>query len=90
VKRLLGWDPPEELEEAAPPRFANTMGLAFTAVASILYFVFHEHAAAWTLGVLVSVLALLAATTGLCIGCEFYVAARRFAVSRRERAGAGV
>ena len=85
VKRALGWGPPRELEEAAPPRFANTLGFAFTASASILYFPFHEHAAAWALGVLVSALALLAATTGLCVGCEFYVAARRAVGSRRER-----
>jgi len=88
VVRTLRWGPPRELEEAAPPRFANTVGFAFTGIASILYFVFHEHTAAWTLGVLVSALALLAATTGLCVGCEFYVFARRLLASRRGRAEA--
>jgi hypothetical protein len=88
VVKALRWGPPRELEEAAPPRFANTIGFAFTAIASVLFFVFHEHAAAWTLGVLVSALALLAATTGLCVGCEFYVFARRLLASRRGRAEA--
>jgi Domain of unknown function (DUF4395) len=77
VKRVLNWGPPRELEEAAPPRFANTVGFVFTLAATILYYPFHLHAAAWVLGVLVSALALLAATTGLCVGCEFYVFARR-------------
>jgi hypothetical protein len=33
----------------------------------------------------VSGLALLAATTGLCVGCEFYVWARRIATRGRVR-----
>lgn len=32
---------------------------------------------AWGLALLVSALALLAAATGLCVGCELYVLARR-------------
>ena len=91
AKRALRWGPPHELEEAAPPRFANTLGFAFTTSASILYYPFHLHAAAWALGVLVAALALLAATTGLCVGCEFYVFARRVmgGASSRERVEAG-
>jgi hypothetical protein len=83
AKRLLRLGPPKELEEAAPPRFANTVGFAFTGVASILYFVADAHVAAWTLGLIVSSLALLAATTGLCVGCEAYVIARRIATKGR-------
>src|SRR5438045_4374204 len=49
VWRLLRWEPPRELEEAAPPRFANTLGFVFTASGSILYYPFHQHAAAWAL-----------------------------------------
>jgi hypothetical protein len=85
VRRVAGWGPSGELEEAAPPRFANGLGLAFTASASILYFGFGLHTAAWVLGVLVAALALLAASTGLCVGCEFYVFARRLAGTRRSR-----
>jgi uncharacterized protein DUF4395 len=83
VKRVLRWRPPRELEEAAPPRFANTLGFVFTLTATILYYSLHLHVAAWSLGVLVAALALLAATTGLCVGCEFYVFARR--LLRTER-----
>ena len=89
VKRALRWGPPAELEEAAPPRFANTLGFGFAAVATLLYYPLHLHAAAWSLGVLVAALALLAATTGLCVGCEFYVFARRL-LTGRDRVEAGV
>ena len=88
VRGVAGWGAPDELEEAAPPRFANVLGLAFTVSASILYFGFGLHTAAWILGVLVAALALLAASTGLCVGCEFYVFARRVAGARRSRVGA--
>ena len=76
LRRLVRLGPPSELEEAAPPRFANTMGFAFTAAASALL-ALDLHAAAWTLALIVSALALLAAATGLCVGCELYVASRR-------------
>jgi Domain of unknown function (DUF4395) len=90
VRPRLG--PPHELEEAAPPRFANTVGFVFLAVATLAYFGFDPPMAggwvAWALALLVSGLALLAATTGLCVGCEFYVWARRIATRGRisERA----
>lgn len=77
AKGLLRLAPPTELEEAAPPRFANTVGFVFTGVASVLYFLAHAEVAAWSLGLLVSGLALLSAITGLCVGCELYVIARR-------------
>lgn len=59
------------LEDSRPPRFANMVGLAFLGAASIAYLV------GWTsggvvLGGIVAVLALLAATTGLCVGCSAY------------------
>jgi hypothetical protein len=89
VRRTFRWGPPRELEEAAPPRFANALGFVFTGAASLLYFVFRQHVAAWSLGVLVSALALLAAATGLCVGCEFYVFAKRVLTRRTGvRAGA--
>lgn len=90
--RAAGWiGPPRELEEAAPPRFSNTLGFAFLTVASLAYYLPEQPVTwlAWGLGLLVSALALLAATTGLCIGCELYVFARRIAtrgrVARRIR-----
>lgn len=84
--RAAGWiGPPRELEEAAPPRFSNTLGFAFLTAASLAYYLPGEPLAwpAWGLGLLVSALALLAATTGLCVGCELYVFVRRLATRGR-------
>ena len=84
--------PPSELEEAAPPRFANTLGFVFLSLASVAAYAFEPPLAggwvAWGVALVVSALALLAAITGLCIGCELYVAVRRLATRGRvaERA----
>jgi uncharacterized protein DUF4395 len=59
------------IEDARPPRFANMVGFAFLGAATILYYAGLETAGA-VLGLIVAVLALLAATTGLCMGCETY------------------
>jgi hypothetical protein len=59
------------LEDSRPPRAANAVGLAVLAAASLV------SALGWTtagaaLGLLVAGLALLAAVTGFCTGCEAY------------------
>ena len=59
------------LEDARPPRFANLVGAVFLTAATVAY------AAGLTtlgaiLGGIVAALALLAAVTGLCSGCEAY------------------
>jgi hypothetical protein len=59
------------LEDSRPPRAANMVGFAVLTAASIAY------AAGLTvlgiaLGALVAALALLAAVTGFCTGCEAY------------------
>jgi hypothetical protein len=59
------------LEDSRPPRAANVVGLAVLAAASVV------SALGWTtagaaLGLLVAGLALLAAVTGFCTGCEAY------------------
>ena len=59
------------LEDARPPRFANIVGAVFLTTAS-LAFVAGAEAVGTVLGALVAVLALLAAATGLCVGCEAY------------------
>jgi len=59
------------LEDSRPPRFANKVGVVFLAgatIASVLGF----PALGLLLGGAVAVLAGLAATTGLCVGCEIY------------------
>ena len=68
--------PPEHLEDAAPPRFAQTVGLAFALVGLVALL-----AGATTVG-LVAVgfalaAALLNAVFGFCLGCEIYLLARR-------------
>jgi hypothetical protein len=59
------------LEDARPPRFANIVGAVFLSGAS-LAFAAGAEAAGTVLGALVAALALLAAATGLCVGCEAY------------------
>jgi hypothetical protein len=83
VKRTVPLGPPAYLEEAAPPRFSNSVGFLFTAAATVAYYAFTAEVLAWTLALIVSALALLAAVTGLCVGCELFVLARRFATRGR-------
>ena len=64
------------LEDSRPPRAANMVGVAVLGSASVAY------AAGWAtagaaLGLLVAGLALVAAVTGFCTGCEAYKLGRR-------------
>lgn len=59
------------LEDARPPRFANMVGAAFLTAASVAFLVGADVLGV-VLGALVSCLALLAAVTGFCAGCEAY------------------
>jgi hypothetical protein len=68
--------PPRELEPAAPPRFAQGVGLGFALLGATGYL------AGWTVvGTVATGFALgaafLNATVGLCLGCEVYLLARR-------------
>jgi len=68
VQPSLGEGP---LEDSRPPRFANVVGAVFLTGASVAY------AVGWpvvgvVLGSIVAALALLAAVTGFCTGCEAY------------------
>ena len=76
--------PPSELVDPRPPRFAAAVGVAFLAAAS-LAFVAGQPVVGWGLALVVAVLAALAATTGICIGCEIYLVLTR----RRPGAVAG-
>ncbi|MDQ3871832.1 MAG: DUF4395 family protein [Chloroflexota bacterium] len=60
-----------EIEDARPPRFANAVGFAVLGAASIAYLI-GLPLVGTVLGLLVAALALLAAVTGLCVGCEIY------------------
>ena len=68
VQPRLGEGP---LEDSRPPRFANMVGLAVLGAASVAYAAGFESAGV-ALGSLVAALALLAAVTGFCAGCEAY------------------
>ena len=60
-----------ELEDARSPRFANVMGAVVLTAATAAHAA-GFHTVGWALGLLVAVLALLAAATGFCTGCEIY------------------
>jgi hypothetical protein len=68
VQRVFGEG---KLEDARPPRFANMVGAAVVGTAALAYALGAATLGA-VLGGLVVVLALLAAATGLCAGCEAY------------------
>jgi hypothetical protein len=75
VRPRLG--PPAELEDAAPPRFAQLVGLVFATVALVGFL-----AGATTVGLIATGLALVAAllnaVLGLCLGCELYLLSLRW------------
>ena len=64
------------LEDSRPPRAANVVGLVVLGGASIAYASGGRTLGA-ALGLLVAALALLAAATGFCTGCEAYKLGRR-------------
>jgi hypothetical protein len=64
------------LEDSRPPRFANLVGAVFLSAAAAAYAA-HVVPAGVALGALVAALALLAAVTGFCTGCEAYKLACR-------------
>ena len=74
VRPRLG--PPTELEDAAPPRFAQAVGLGFALVGTAGYL-----GGAQRLGLAATALALAAAflnaAFGYCLGCEVYLLLRR-------------
>ncbi|TMB95450.1 MAG: DUF4395 domain-containing protein [Chloroflexi bacterium] len=72
------------IEDSRPPRFANVVGAIFLGSATIAYLV-GQSAIGLVLGLLVAALALLAATTGLCVGCEIYRFAARLRGIRARR-----
>jgi hypothetical protein len=79
VRPRLG--PPAELEDAAPPRFAQLVGLVF-AVAGLAGYL----TGATVLGVVATAFALVAAfvnaAVGLCLGCEAYLLIKRITTTR--------
>ena len=72
------------IEDARPPRFANMVGAAFLGAATAAFLVGLPELG-WALSLAVAVLALLAAATGFCAGCEIYVRIARLRGLRLER-----
>ena len=68
IQPRLGEGP---IEDSRPPRFANIVGAVVLSAASLAHLL-GLAGVGWALGLLVAALALLAATTGLCVGCEMY------------------
>jgi hypothetical protein len=66
-----------------PKRFAQTVGLAFTATASVLYLVDNLGAARIVMAMLV-VAASLEAFLGYCLGCKMFAILMRFGLIPEE------
>jgi hypothetical protein len=72
------------LEDSRPPRLANKMGTVFLGSAALAWWL-GAPGLGTALAVLVGALALLAATTGFCAGCELYrLTARLRGISPRH------
>jgi len=68
--------PPTVLEDARPARFAQFLGVAFTALALTLFAVGVD-VAGYGLTALAFAFATLNASTGLCLGCKAHALIRR-------------
>jgi Domain of unknown function (DUF4395) len=81
IRPRLG--PPKELEDAAPPRFAQLVGLVFAVAGLIGYLT-----GVAVLGVVATGFALVAAfvnaAVGLCLGCEAYLLIHRIRTPTRD------
>jgi len=81
IQPRLGEGP---LEDSRPPRLANMMGVAFLGGAATAWWL-GSPVLGTALGILVATLAIVAAATGLCAGCEVYrLTARLRGISPRH------
>jgi len=71
------------IEDSRPPRFANMVGVGFLGAATIAHAV-GLTAIGSALGLIVAALALLAAISGLCVGCEMYKIGARLSGIRKR------
>jgi Domain of unknown function (DUF4395) len=74
VRPRLG--PPKELEDAAPPRFAQAVGLVISVI-GIIGFAVGLRPLGLTAAALGLVAAVLNGVFGICLGCELYLIIRR-------------
>lgn len=68
IQPVIGEGP---TEDSRPPRFANIVGVVFLGSATLAHLLGFA-AIGWALALIVAALALLAAITGVCVGCEMY------------------
>ena len=76
---------PAELEDAAPPRFAQGVGLAFAVVALLGYVAGADLLGAVATGFALAA-AFLNAAFGFCLGCEVYLLLQRLKPARTSAA----
>ena len=76
--------PPAELEDPAPPRFAQAVGLVFALVAVLGFAADATLVAQVALGMAL-VAAVLNAVFRFCLGCEMYLIIRRVAATGHRR-----
>lgn len=74
------------IEDSRPPRFSNTVG-AVVLTAATIFLAAGLDLLGWSLALLVAALALVASTTGVCVGCEAYRLAARLRGVRRGDVG---
>jgi Domain of unknown function (DUF4395) len=72
---------PAELEDAAPPQFAQAVGLVFAVVALLGYVVGVDLLGAVATGLALAA-AFLNAAFGFCLGCEVYLLLQRLRPAR--------
>lgn len=70
--------PARAAKDAAPVRFAMGVGFVILVAASA-FLLAGLTALGWSLALVVAALALLAAVTDICVGCEAYVLLKRWA-----------
>ena len=70
--------PPTEMEDAAPPRFAQAVGLAFLVVALVASLLGATIVATVAVACALAA-AFLNAAFGFCLGCEMYLLGKRLA-----------
>ena len=71
--------PPTELEDAAPPRFAQLVGFAFLAVALVATVIGASAVAVIAIALALGA-AFLNAAFNFCLGCEMYLISKRVLV----------
>ncbi len=77
LKKAFKLTVPVVPEEEAPPRFAQTMGLIFMAIATLGFYALSWGTGAWVPVFVVAALQALLGVTGICVGCEMYLVGKR-------------